>query len=308
MSALTIVMYHYVRPISKSEFKGIKGLEIEGFERQLDYLEENFCIVNTEQVIDAVVKKKKLPSRACWLTFDDGYKDHIDYVLPQLLKRDLSGAFFPPKKAIVENIILDVNSIHHILSCASDIKILVNKLKQLCLSNGIKIERLNSYEKEFAVADRFDDSHTVFVKQMLQHVLPEDVRNSITSDLFKEYVGISETEFSRKLYMNIDDIRKLVKNDMYVGSHGAMHYWLNRISADKQKEDIIKSLEFLEDVGTSTKNWIMCYPYGAYNEITLSLLKEFNAAIGITTEIRRAELFHDNPLTLPRFDTNDFPQ
>ena len=50
MSALTIVMYHYVRPISKSEFKGIKGLEIEGFERQLDYLEENFCIVDTEMI------------------------------------------------------------------------------------------------------------------------------------------------------------------------------------------------------------------------------------------------------------------
>ena len=61
MSDLTIVMYHYVRPIIGSEFPGIKGLEIEGFRRQLDYLNENFKIVNTEQVIDACLKESKLP-------------------------------------------------------------------------------------------------------------------------------------------------------------------------------------------------------------------------------------------------------
>ena len=41
MSNLTIVMYHYVRPIKESKFPGIKGLELEGFKRQLDYLSEN---------------------------------------------------------------------------------------------------------------------------------------------------------------------------------------------------------------------------------------------------------------------------
>jgi len=45
MSNLTIVMYHYVRPINDSKFPGIKGLELDGFKRQLDYLKENFNIV-----------------------------------------------------------------------------------------------------------------------------------------------------------------------------------------------------------------------------------------------------------------------
>jgi hypothetical protein len=46
-------MYHYVRPIKGSEYPGIKGLELNGFKRQLDYLSENFSIVSTEQVIKA---------------------------------------------------------------------------------------------------------------------------------------------------------------------------------------------------------------------------------------------------------------
>ena len=40
MSNLTIVIYHYVRKIKNSNYPKIKGLEIAGFKRQLDYLEK----------------------------------------------------------------------------------------------------------------------------------------------------------------------------------------------------------------------------------------------------------------------------
>jgi len=120
MNDLTIVMYHYVRPIKKSKFSNIKGLELDGFERQLDHLSKNYSIVSTEQVINAVKYSKPLPNNACWLTFDDGYKDHFKYVLPELLIRNLHGAFFPPRVAIEEDQVLDVNLIHHILSCAEN--------------------------------------------------------------------------------------------------------------------------------------------------------------------------------------------
>ena len=308
MTDLTIVMYHYVRPIMGSEFPGIKGLEIEGFKRQLDFLENNYSIVSSEQVIDKIIKNKELPPKACWLTFDDGYKDHYQYVLPELINRNLSGAFFPPRVAIMENKVLDVNSIHHILSCSDDINKLVSDLNDLCLKLGMTNEQIHAYYEEYAVANRFDNADTIFIKRMLQHVLPEQIRNEITSILFEKIVGISEAKFSSRLYMSIDEVRKLVSSGMYVGSHGSMHYWLSRISSQKQKVDILSSMEFLEEVGVPTSNWIMCYPYGAYNNTTLSLLKELGALIGITAEVRKANLGIDNPLTLPRLDTNDFPQ
>ena len=308
MTDLTIVMYHYIRPIIGSEFPGIKGLEIEGFKRQLDFLENNYSIVSSEQVIDKIIKNKKLPPKACWLTFDDGYKDHYQYVLPELINRNLSGAFFPPVVAIKENKVLDVNSIHHILSCSDDNNKLVADLNDLCLQFGMTNEQIHAYYKEYGVANRFDNADTIFIKRMLQHVLPEQIRNEIVSILFEKIVGIPEAKFSSRLYMNIDEVRKLVSSGMYVGSHGSMHYWLDRINSQKQKVDISSSVEFLEEVGAPTSNWIMCYPYGAYNNTTLSLLKELGALIGITAEVRKANLGIDNPLTLPRLDTNDFPQ
>ena len=56
---------------------------------------------------------------------------------------------------------------------------------------------------------------------------------------------------------------------------------------NKQSQEIIKSLDFLESVGAPTSDWIMCYPHGSYNETTLALLKKFNASIGLTTKSTR---------------------
>jgi peptidoglycan/xylan/chitin deacetylase (PgdA/CDA1 family) len=308
MTDLTIVMYHYIGPIIGSQFPSIKGLEIEGFKRQLDFLEKNYSIVSSEQVIDKITKNKKLPTKACWLTFDDGYKDHYQYVLPELIKRNLSGAFFPPRMAIKDNKVLNVNLIHYILSSSDDLKKLVLDLNNLCRQFGITNDQIQTYYKEYSVASKFDNADTIYFKRMLQHVLPEKIRNEIVSILFQKVIGISETKFSERLYMSIDEVRKLVSQGMYVGSHGSMHYWLDQLSPQKQKIDISSSLEFLEEVGAQTSNWIMCYPYGAYNNMTLSLLKEFGASIGITTGYRKANLEIDDPLALPRVDTNDFPQ
>jgi peptidoglycan/xylan/chitin deacetylase (PgdA/CDA1 family) len=308
MNKLTIVMYHYVRPIIGSKFPGIKGLELDGFKRQLDYLTENFNIINTKQLINGVRKGAKLPNNACWLTFDDGYKDHYDFVLPELLTRNLHGAFFPPRTAIEDDVVLDVNSIHHILSCCNDINELVSKLNAHCLSAGISERKISLFYEELAVANRFDNANTIYVKRMLQHSLPEELRSSITKNLFQEFVGLCVEDFSKELYMNIEEVQNLVKNGMYVGSHGSRHYWFDKILPDEQEKEIQESLMFIEEIGSATKDWVMCYPYGAYNNSTLTLLKKYKASAAITTEARIANLTNDNPFKLPRLDTNDFPQ
>ena len=212
---LTIIMYHYVRPIVGSEFPGIKGLELSKFKKQLDFFEENYSIINTEQLIETVLKNKELPQNSCWLTFDDGYKDHYQYVMPELLKRKISGAFFPPKVAITESKILDVNAIHHIFSCSNSLEKLLQDLNNICTENGISAEKLESYYKKYAIESRLDNAPTIFIKRMLQHVLPENLRKKIISTLFSKYVGISEKELST-LY-GIEEVSTLIKNGMYVG-------------------------------------------------------------------------------------------
>ena len=49
MNKLTIVMYHHVRKIKNSKYPKIKGLEFISFKRQLDYLENNYKIIEAQK-------------------------------------------------------------------------------------------------------------------------------------------------------------------------------------------------------------------------------------------------------------------
>ena len=85
MSKITAVTYHYVREIKNSSYPNLKGLEYENFKNQLDFLTKNYEFIDPIELQN----HDKLSNNACLLTFDDGFKDHINYVLPELKKRKL---------------------------------------------------------------------------------------------------------------------------------------------------------------------------------------------------------------------------
>ena len=93
---------------------------------------------------------------------------------------------FPSRIAIQESQMLNVNSIHHILSCSKNIKILINDLHEFCKIMVLESKQMDLYYKLNAVANRFDNKDIIYFKKMLQHVLPEELRNFITSKLFKK--------------------------------------------------------------------------------------------------------------------------
>ena len=72
-------MYHYVRDLKLSKYKKLKVLKIENFKKQIKYLKKNYIFFNPNDKIKNYINKK-----VCWLTFDDGYIDHYNYVLPIL--------------------------------------------------------------------------------------------------------------------------------------------------------------------------------------------------------------------------------
>ena len=91
MNDFNIIMYHYVRNQKLSKFKKLKYLSQIQFKNQLDYLEDNFEILDPKILLH---RTNKINLNSCILTFDDGYKDHIKFVLPELKKRKLRAAFF----------------------------------------------------------------------------------------------------------------------------------------------------------------------------------------------------------------------
>lgn len=303
---LTIVMYHYVRDLERSRFPAIKGRTLADFRRQLDHIAKAYRVVRVDEVVAALKGETTLPDNAAWLTFDDGYLDHYTNVFPLLFERGWQGSFFPPVKTIRDRDLLDVNKIHFIMAAQPDTARIVNEIRDF-LDQYPENGNFDTYWSELAHPSRFDPANVIFIKRMLQHRLPETTRNQLTQSLFSHFVSEDAKAFASELYMTEDQLRTMIGCGMYVGSHGTGHYWLDRLPVERQAVEIDTSLGFLAELGAPTADWVMCYPYGAHNGDTRSLLGMRGCAAALTTQVAVAHIGDHSPLALPRLDTNDLP-
>lgn len=306
MTSCKIVMYHYVRPIKNSKYPGIKGLEIINFKKQIMFFREKFGFQDLNFLLNTSFLEHN-PTPAI-LTFDDGLKDHFRYVYPILKDENIQGLFFPPAKPILENIVLDVHKIHFILSMESDKSKIVQDIFENILSyqKDYDLEDPENLWHKLAISSRFDTGEVIFIKRILQRELPIKVRTDITNELFKKYVTTNESEFSKELYLSLDEIDEMRENGMYFGSHGYSHQWLSYMSEENLNTELEKSVKFCERISPNAEK-IMCYPYGDYNEFVLNKIKNFGFIGGLTTKTGDVELNDKNLFILNRYDTNDFP-
>lgn len=308
MNKLYIVMYHYTRDLKHSRYPEIKGLDVPLFKQQIEYFQHHFSVITMEDLIDSVERKTQLPENALLLTFDDGYIDNYTYALPILESAGFQGSFFIPGKSFIEHKLLDVNKIHYILASTDSKSILTDLLQRMDYYRGQEFDYPDNDTlfDEYAKPNRFDSKEVIFIKRMLQTVLPEQLRNIISSELFTKWLGISETQLAYELYMTEEQIRTLKNHGMFIGIHGYDHYWLGRLNPEQMQIDIMEALTAM-DPFIDKNHWVMNYPYGNYSDEVLSFIASQGACLGLTTEVRIADLGVDNKLTLPRFDCNDFP-
>ena len=301
-----IVTYHYVRNIKKSKYPNLKGLEFSDFRKQIFYFKKNFNILSNNQFIEILNSRKIPKKKSILLTFDDGYRDHFEYVFPFLKKQNVSAVFYPPIMCVRNKAVLDVNKIHFILAKEENrdkiLDLIFLYVKKILNKNPqqIGIDKINLF-------GRYDDTKTILIKRLLQHHLPLPYRKKIVDKIFKQVVNYSEGEFSKILYMNKNNIQELYKNNFSIGSHGYNHYWWEKINKNEQELEIKNSINYFKKIKVFDKNFSACYPYGSYNLQTLNLLKKYKIKFALTTRVGSVNKKNIKKVfELPRFNTNDF--
>lgn len=308
---LTVVMYHYVRPMPDSRGWRVAGRTLEQFEGQLDHLARHYVPVGLAEVLAAARGEAVLPPRAALLTFDDGLTDHARHVAPRLADRGWSGVFFATSRPAREGIVLDVHKIHALLSAvAGDARRLLPPLFEALRPHRAPLglpddaALLARYGGE---AKRFDSPETVFVKRFLQRGLPPPVRREVVGALFARLVTADERAWSAELYASVPELRAMARAGMVIGAHGRDHEWLDGLDRAGQAAEIAASVAFLADVGGAPpRDWAIAYPYGGHDATTLELVRAAGGRLGFTVVPRLAGP-GDDWLALPRLDTNDLP-
>ena len=166
---VSIIVYHYVRELKCSRYPEIKGLSVDLFTEQMQYILKYYRVITMEDLITSAKSGQSLPSNALLLTFDDAYADHFNIVFPILDELKIQGSFFPPAKAILEYRVLDVNKIHFILASAADklelVEDIYSMLNEFRMEYALK-DNLYYFQK-LAIADRFDTREVIFIKRIL---------------------------------------------------------------------------------------------------------------------------------------------
>lgn len=312
MVSVTCVMYHHVRNPEDTRFPRVKTRRVDEFVDQLDYMERNYNFISVLEFVESVKRPevaKKLPENPIMLTFDDAYIEHHRTVFPILYDKAIEGVFFAPAGPSWYGKMLAPNAIHAILSCCDDHSVIVDKIDSIVLElqGDRDIFPLGYYYNKWHKPDKYNTADTRYVKRMLQTGLPEEPRVLLVQSLFSKWVTEDEASLVAEYYASADDLREMVSAGMYVAPHSVHHHWMNLLPRDRMEHETRQSLEFMQQLGAPTNDWIACYPFGGFSDELVDVCVQHGAVCGFTTESGLSLLGVHDKMLFPRVDTDDVP-
>lgn len=300
-------MYHYVGDGDSTPPYGYYHLDVNDFRRQLDYFETNYQILDQDEFLDTVRGERSPKEDDLVLTFDDGLSDHHEYVLPELVDRELWGLFYVPVGPYTDDIVLDVHRTHALLGAHGGAAV-SEALSDIMTEEMISEVHRDQFES--IVYESQDNRHPVErVKQILNYYIDDGVRSSVLDTL--EHRLFTDLLRPEDVYMSETEVRDLVDAGMHVGSHSITHTVMSKLPKESQRHEIAESFRFLSDLLGDFPIRSYCHPYGgehSYTDETLSILDAAGCLFGFDVDSRpiTAAVLRDERYHLPRYDCNEF--
>lgn len=295
---LLSVNFHYIRDDIYEN--GIYPRSLKQLSSQIDVLSKYYTFISQEELSYKIKNKIFDTKNYCLLTFDDGLKEQMD-AFDLLSAKGVPAIFYVTTHSIRNAGVVDVHKLHYIRSCISDSEIYAFIEKNIDLSDI-------SFPKNINELYRYDTMETKKLKYLLNFILVPKVKTKLIDKILISLIDTKK--LSQKLYMNIDDIKRLDSKGS-LGTHSDLHLPLATLSQSEIIEDIENSMSFLRETCGAKGIKSISYPFGgpkAVSQDVANISYDFGFDFGLTmfrgiNEIQDLE----NPLLLKRVDTNDAP-
>jgi len=283
-------------------------MRIDDFSRQLDYFGNEFGFVTKDELKESL--ETGVPAKGVILTFDDGFKDHFDYVLPELESRGLWGIFYIPMAPYINGRILDVHRIHLLLGkYAGDV--VQEALNEMLDEEMLSHAHIDEFHSKTYKRQLGNTESVSYVKRVLNYFIDYRYRGMLIDKLMLHFFD-KDMYSLFDVYMTENELKLMNQRGMILGSHTVNHPVMSKISESAQEVEIIESFNKLEAIVGDVRIKTFCYPYGGFHSFTKSteevLLKggvEFSFNVE-PRDIDKVDLSIGKQ-SLPRFDCNQFP-
>lgn len=283
---LFVVTYHYVRNVPEGQRAGIKALPPAGFRSQVDGLRNALEMASPESALAFLAGKYQPKRDLCLLTFDDGLREHADYVTPILAEHHIQAIFFVITSCLEEGCVAPVHMNHALtaeLGFGAYSRLFLDAL------NRAAPHALESAPVDASIAQRtypWDDRPTASFKYFFNFVLDAAVRDQVVGNLFVHHLG-GQKQFAQGLYISWSSACEMQSSGMVIGGHSHRHRPLARLTQNELVSDLTVSRDLLRTrLGPQTL-WPFSYPYGkrsSYNASAISQLQTLGFDCAFSTE------------------------
>lgn len=296
------LMYHYVRPIENSK---LRYIELQNFEKQLDYIEDSYGLVSKNDW-ENFREKGEIP-RGALLTFDDGLKDHYKYVFPILRDRGIFAIFYVCTNPL-QNLALPVHLTHYLLAHFD-----ANVIWKELMTKGLPPEFEGRFDYKTRLA--YETQNHSYLEKKLKRLVNWAAENigqiELIQEVFTEFTGLSENRFIDMWYLNETQIFEIHNSGFEIGSHTCSHKLLSNLNEIEIESELFFSKNILKDICKSQIK-SFCFPYGGKDSYTENVLDKlyqqgYTESFSVDPQpitnkfIRQSKRFE-----LPRYDCNIF--
>lgn len=277
---LTILIYHRVLEAPDPFRQGEAAADV--FERQMHFLSRHFSVLPLQEAV-RLLKRGKLPRRACCITFDDGYADNLTVAAPILKQYDLPATVFVSSgyldgKCMFSDAVIDA------IARSEQTEL---DLRELDLGH----HRLDTLaERQRAL---------VLILRQFRRRVPE-IREKELLRLY-ELAACGPPPMDTMLSRN--QVRELADYGIEIGGHTVTHPILTSIDDERAKREMVLGKQQLEEI-TGKPVKVFAYPNGQpgkdFAERHVAMAKEVGFELAVTTARGVARRDSDE-FQLPRF-------
>jgi peptidoglycan/xylan/chitin deacetylase (PgdA/CDA1 family) len=251
---VNIVTYHSVSPRRSvlTDHSLLRHTPAE-FERQIDYLAENYSPIRLRDLV-AALERGDPPRRAVVITFDDGFADTVRVALPILYRRRIPAAVFPVTSVIGNRDLMWQHKLAWLLSAGHG-----ERVAEAMAAEGLG--RAEPGEKVAALARRCYGPR-------MPNLLEEVVRST----------GRSGRDLAGELrpYLEPEEMAGAEPDLVEFGNHTHTHAILSALSPEAQREEISLGAKAVRAV-TGQAPVALAYPFGLkrhYDEHSTAIARE----------------------------------
>lgn len=248
--ALTVLMFHRVLPAqsdalarSEREF----AFSLPGFQKTLDFVARHYNVVDLAQVKAAADGLGSLPDCPLLITFDDGWRDTVEYAMPELKSRGLPALLFLATEVI------DLEEARWWQDAAVAVLADPNAAPKLIAALGMSVQAKSQPDFSQKVAASLAG-------------LPEPERRRLLQQAEPTILD----QIADRQMMNAEDLKRWTENGFQIGGHGHTHCPIAFADDPNAEANMCRSRLETMDLDILS----LSYPHGVKNDETRTLLRK----------------------------------